>query len=267
MKLLTTLSDYDWIEKGIADRGTNTNLIVAHCIPPIYPSYVRIFHSIYEDMSIKDRTLTWQDEDTGKVPERELKTEIEVKIAHVLSGSTLVYGGACPDADLKRIRWTALAERLGLRFSPSFSADTFTRRFPGRSWPRHLIGPIEGGLTGWERDALKAVLRGEASANRIFFRFWILATTHWDHDKMFEGTLEEVRHFPNKELGVCFTPTHWFPEDRSWVVCSDYDLTFSLVGGTESLIQTLLGHGSLECVRVASTSRLDTKADLEEIAW
>ena len=69
--------------------------------------------------------------------------------------------------------------------------------------------------------------------------------------------------FPDTELGVRCTPTHWFPEDRSWLVTSSYDLTFSLIGGSEHLVQQLLGHPVLECVRVAPTTRVDRKADLE----
>ena len=80
---------------------------------------------------------------------------------------------------------------------------------------------------------------------------------------MIEGNLDEVERFPNYGLGVRCTPTHWFPEDLSWLVCSDYDLTFSLVGGSEHLVQQLLDHPTLECVRVAPNTRVDWKADLE----
>ena len=149
-------------------------------------------------------------------------------------------------------------------FVPTLSAASFTRQFPGGSWPRHLVGPDEGNLVGSERDALVSVLRGHTNTDRIFFRFSFLATTDWrGDDKVFEGTLDEVELFPDDGLGVRCMPTHWFPEDLSWLVCSDYDLTFSLVGGSEHLVQQLLDHPTLECVRVAPNTRVDWKADLE----
>lgn len=260
MKLLTTLSECDWITEGIAEM---TNGTVAHCLPPVFPSYVKILHSIYEDLSVQNDQLTWQEEDKARALGPEPKTETERILAEAFSRSTLVYGGAGPGSRLTRIRWAELARRLGVPFVPTLSAASFTRQFPGGSWPRHLIGPNEGNLVGSERDALVSVLRSHTDTGRILFHFWLLATTEWESDKVFEGSLDEADLFPDKRLGVRCTPTHWFPEDRSWLVCSDYDLTFSLVGGSEVLIQQLLNHPVLECVPVSPETRVDRNADLE----
>ena len=261
MKLLTTVSEYDWITHGVVETKPST---VANCLPSIYPAYAKIFHPMYEDLSVRDDELTWQEEDKAKAPGPEPKTETERVLAEVLSQSTLVYGGPRADARLVRIRWAELARRFRIPFVETLSADSFTRQFPGRSWPRHLIGPDEGNLVGTERDTLVSVLRGYTKTDRIFFCFWFLATTDWGgDDKVFEGALGEADLFPDKRLGIRCTPTHWFPEDRSWLVCSDYDLTFSLVGGSEHMIQQLLDHPALECVRVAPNTRVDWEADLE----
>ena len=215
-----------------------------------------------EDLSVQDDQLTWQEEDKARAPGPEPETEIGRILAEALRASTLVYGGVRPDARLLRVRWAELARRLGIPFVPTLSADSFTRQFPGGSWPRHLIGPDGGNLVGAERDALVSVLRGHTDTDRILFRFWYLATVDWTGDKVFEGMLDEAELFPDEGLGVRCTPTHWFPEDRSWLVCSDYDLTFSLVGGSEHMVQQLLDHPILECVRVTPNTRVDAKADL-----
>jgi hypothetical protein len=255
MKLLRDLSEYDWVANGIVETEPST---VAHCLPSIYPAYAKVFHAIYEDLSVQDDQLTWQDEDKARAPGPEPKTETQRALAEALSGSTLVYGGARPDARLVQLRWAELTRRLGMPFVPTLSAASFTRQFPGGSWPRHLIGPDEGNLVGSERAALVSILRGHTETDRILFRFWFLATTDWGGgDKMFEGTLDEADLFPDKRLGVRCTPTHWFPENRRWLVCSDYDLTFSLVGGSEHMIQQLLDHPALECVRVVPNTRVD----------
>lgn len=266
MRLLTTLSDCSWITTGVAELIPGTNSTVAHCIPPIFTSYTKILHPICEDLLVQDKELTWQEEDKAKTPMPAPETETERTLADILSRATLVYGGSHSGSRLVRIRWAELAGRLGLSVGPTISAQSFTRQFPGRSWPRHLIGPQEGSIEGPERDALASVLCRHTDADRTFFRFWFLATTDLENDKLFEGLLDEVSLFPDEALGVRCTPTHWFPEDRSWLVCSDYDLTFTLVGGSASLAQELLDHPVLECVPVRPETRVDWQADLEEAA-
>ncbi len=243
-----------------------TNSTVAGCIPPIFPSYTKVLHPINEDLSVEDKELTWQEKDEAMDPTPAPKTGIERTLADALSQSTLVYGGSHPGSRPVRIRWSKLAGRLGLSFVPTISAQSFTRQFPGGSWPRRLLGPQEGCIDGPERDALASVLCRHTDTDRTFFHFWLLATTDWQADKLFEGLLDEVSLFPNEALGARLTPTHWFPEDRSWLVCSDYDLTFTLVGGSLSLARELLDHPLLECVPVLPETRVDWQADLEESA-
>ena len=234
---------------------------VAHCIPPIFPRYVKILHPIYEDLSVQNEDLTWQD-DAGVKPAVS-QTEIGQIIQDALSRSTLVYGGVEPGSHPVRIRWAELARRLGMPFAPTLSSWSFTRRFPGGSWPRRLIGPDEGTLASVERDALISVLRRHTNPDRCFFHFWYLATSEWTEDLLFEGSLNDAGQFPDEAPNVRCTPTHWFPQDRSWLVCTDYDSTFTLVGGPERLICELLDHRALEGVAVQPGTRVDCEADLE----
>ena len=239
----------------------DTKCTVAHCVPPIFPSYVKIFHPIYEDLSVQNEELTWQDDATANPAVVDPHNERDIQ--DILSGSTVVYGAIEPGSRPVPIRWSQLARRLGIPFVPILSSWSFTRRFPGKSWPKHLIGPEEGNLASVERDMLISVLRGHAGTDRCLFHFWMLATSNWKEDLLFEGVLDDAYRFPDELHGVRCTPTHWFPEDRSWLVCTDYDLTFTLVGGPERLVCDLLDHHALECVSVQPGTRVDSKADLE----
>ena len=233
---------------------------VAHCIPPIFPCYVKMFHPIYEDLSVGNEEQTWQD-DAGAKPAAP-RTEIEQSIQNALGGSTLVYGGIEPGSRLVRIRWAELARRLSMPFVPTLSSWSFTRQFPGGSWPRRLIGPEEGTLASIEQNALVSVLRRNTDTDRCFFHFSFMATSEWNEDLLFEGSLNDAGQFPEETPNVRCTPTHWFPENHSWLVCTDYDLTFTLVGGPESLTRELLNHHALECVAVQPGTRVDWRADL-----
>ena len=260
MKLLASLSECCWIDEGVTPMTPDTPNTVAHCIPPIFPCYAKVFHPIYEDLSVEDEEQTWQD-DAGAEPAVP-QTQVDQSIQDALSSSTLAYGGIGPGSRPIRIRWAELARRLGLSFVPTLSSWSFTRLFPGGSWPRRLIGPEEGTLASTEREALIFILRRNTNTGRCLFHFWYLATSEWTGDLLFEGSLNDARRFPDEVPSVRCTPTHWFPEDRSWLVCTDYDLTFTLVGGPENLIRELLDHPVLECVPVQPGTRVDWQADL-----
>jgi hypothetical protein len=91
---------------------------------------------------------------------------------------------------------------------------------------------------------------------------WLLATLAWTEDLLFEGILGDASLFPDDVEDVRLTPTHWFPEDRSWLVCTDYDLTFTLIGGPEGLVRDLLESSEVECLPVNPETRVDRDADL-----
>lgn len=177
-----------------------------------------------------------------------------------MNRATLVYGGPQPGARLARIRWAKLAQRLALPFAPTLSAASFTRRFPGQSWPRRLTGPEEGNLPSPDREILLSILQSHTYVDRCFFHVWYLSTLDWKEDLLFEAALADAAAFPNKMANVRNTPTHWFPADRSWLVCTDYDLTFTIVAGSKRLAHDLLNNPSLECLAITPGTRVDDDA-------
>ncbi|MBB3918334.1 hypothetical protein [Rhizobium fabae] len=261
MQRFTDLSEIDWIKHSIAKASPETLGTVSRLIPPIYPAYVKIFHPLYEDLTVEDMQLTWHEHALRfSQPTSGEQQDLE---ATILRSATMVYGGPTSDSQLFPLRWRALCSALGIPYAPTLSVWSFTRHFVGGSWPKRLIGPDEGTLAPIERDALISVLRRRTPAGSCFFHFWLLATEDME-DLVFRGTLDEAAAFPDDVPGVRLTPTHWFPEDRSWLVCSDYDLTFTLVGGSESLVQDLMDSQVLECVRVHPGTRIDSHADVPE---
>ncbi len=256
VKLLPTLDPCRWITDNVTELSAGVPATVTHCVPPVFPLYAKVFHAVHEDPSVRDRALTWHEAETRSLGPDAAPVEGAAR-------SRLVYGGADRASRLVPIRWAELAGRYGIAFVPTLSSWSFTRLFPGSSWPRHLVGPIEASLTAPERDALVAVLRRHTAVDRVLFRFWVLATTDWGGgDKLWEGVLDDVASFPDEALGARTTPSHWFPEDRRWLVCTDYDLTFTLVGGSEALIRDLLDHPVLECVPVRPETRIDGRAEV-----
>ncbi len=260
MRQLSSLAGIDWIKDGVVRRTPGVPCTVAHCIPPVFAAYAKIFHPIHEDLSIEGDGLTWNEEEKANPAAPPLHTD--PVIADILAKSTLVYGGITPGSRPVRLPWARLARRLGLLLTPTLSAASFTRRFPEGSWSRSLIGPNEGNLAGSERDALASVLRLHTDTGRCLFHLWCLATADWSEDLLLERALEDVRRFPGEVPEARCTPTQWFPDDRGWLVCSDHDLTFTLFGGPAPLVHDLLEHPVFECVAVQPETQVDWNADL-----
>lgn len=265
MALPLKLDDLDpalWISQNTtpieADSKKWSGNFVSHCVPTVYPAYCKVFHPIYEDLSVEDHSVTW--DDLNRKRSRNLDDPIE----RVLGDSVTVYGGEYDRDDLKTISWRDLAERVGLQFHPELNVDSFTRNFPGRSWPRYLIGPEEGHL---EINTLKAIVRsiGISIADfelsqPCYFHYDLIATNSFESELLFEGKLLDI--FDSTVLDdVNTTPTHWWAASREWFVASDWDLAFTLIGGDIDLINSLVWDSVIDCVRVTPDTRIDYRSD------
>lgn len=257
------LNEGAWIKKNTLSLESPMNKggnFVEHCIPAKFPSYCKIFHNIYEDESIKDHTVTWD------YIHKHQPVDLNDPVQKALGAVTRLYGGTDPlgQGNLTRIRWAALAERYDLKFHADINVDSFSRNFPTTSWPRYLTGPEEGSLEG---STCKEIIRsiGIATADfelsrDYFFLYDVIATMKYERDLLFEGPLRSA--FETYKLeGVNGTPTYWWPKDRSLLLCTDWDLVFTLVGGTEEVIESLISNPELECVAVNPKNRIDYKSD------
>ena len=128
-------------------------------------------------------------------------------------------------------------------------------------WPRFLIGPNEGNLDSRELSDLLSVLRHFTGTQDCFFRFSEIPFLTTNKPILFRGVLDELPAFLTKG-DYQFTPEYWWPVDRSWCVCSDYDLTFTVVAGSKELVSRLLKHDSLEVLAVSSQTRIDSYAPI-----
>lgn len=263
LKRILDLEPASWISEGLhALGGVDTQNwegnFVSHCLPTAFAAYCKVFHPIYEDRSIEDRELTWNDVD------RQRPRDPNDPIDRALGDATTVYGGEFDPDTIGPISWRDLAKRYGLEFHAEMNADSFTRNFPGKSWPRYLMGPAEGNL---ELDTLKAIVRALATVTEdyellqpCYFHYDLIATGSWDGELLFEGKLIDVFDSPGLE-DVNTTPTHWWPKCREWLITSDWDLTFTLIGGSLELINSLVWDSEIDCVRVEPTTRIDYRSD------
>jgi hypothetical protein len=262
LKECKDLSPSKWIRENTDVIETRPDFwhgnFVSHCVPKVFEAYCKLFHEIYDDGSVLDHRITWNDVAKAKAMKGDSPLD------SLQNEATWIYGGEYDPALSKRIRWKELADQCKLTFHPEITVDSFTRSFPGGSWPRYLIGPEEGRL---ENGTCREIVRTIALCNsdfevqqNCFFHYDLIATNTFEVDLLFEGNLIDVFQTQNDER-VHGTPTHWWPEDRSWFLCTDWDLPFTLVGGASKLIERLISNPELEAIEVKSSTRIDYKSD------
>jgi hypothetical protein len=118
---------------------------------------------------------------------------------------------------------------------------------------------VDGALDTRESSELASIL-GRITAQQVnYFRLPEFPFIGTDQPLLFQGSLEEAPgYFANFQFG----PEFWWPADHEWCVCSDYDLTFTIVSGSSQLITALLESEALECIEVSATIRVDDSAPM-----
>jgi hypothetical protein len=238
---------FDWISQGRDKRfwtrpPEGNGGFIPSLIPPIFQSYVKLLHSVKAHYEFIDNPLSESENAILRIPPCEpLKSFVELRRAETQG---------------TRIRWKVLAELLDVPFVPEINLEWFRGRLTDTwCWPRLLSGPADGYLIEDECRALSAALKLFAGQQDCFFRFSdILLYSHPGQPQLFKGNLDEVADFQIANRGGF---EYWWPSDRSWCVCSEYDLPYTIIGGRSGLISALLLDGTLECVEINPRTRID----------
>lgn len=241
---------FQWIRDGTArfrltEDADFTGNFVSDCIPPVYAAYCKLFHPIYTNASVSATAGSWAAADVYPT---------KIFFGRLVSISTN-YG-----AHGRRVRWQELADKFGLQFHPEFNKQSLTHVFPDQSWPRSLLGPDEGDLDIFTCQRLVNYLEPYTNGQLCFFHYDLIATPELEADKVFSGELDDVLDICNEQV-VWGTPTHWWSQDRAWLVCTDWDLEFTLIAGSCGLITQLINDRELECIKVNPKTRIDWYSD------
>jgi hypothetical protein len=265
MIALTETTAFDWITKGQdpppaqgPESAEWKAYVVGQCIPRVYAAYCKLFHPIHEDTSIRNHDLTWDDD--KRANRSPIQSEPGKRAwADLVSNAVLISrNSGIEETREGRVLWRSLAQRYGLVFHPEFNPSSFRKVFKTGSWPRYLFGPAEGTLDRKSCDALICLLKPFSRSQATYFRFSDYLMNDLPH--LYRGHLDDLPAFLTKpHFGG--TPECWWPEDRSWCVFTDWDLTFTLIGGSQRLVASCLAHPTLECIEVSPDTRIDYRAD------
>lgn len=240
MKEVQAMEPFLWIKEETDSLDENKERVgnfVSHCVPKRYEAYCKLLHPMYADANVTDRSVM-RDESDDRVEDQ-----------------ARVQG--------ERVLYKDLAKECGMQYTREISSGTFWRAF-GHHFPRNLIGAEEGNIDEETCRRIMELLTPFTGNQPCYFHYFFLKASDWTDlnidGKLFTGKLKEAQLLYKNE-SVDGAPTYWWPEDKSWCVCTDYDLTFTLIGGTREIVDKFLADDFLECIEVESNTRIDYKAD------
>lgn len=248
MERLSDLSPATWIREGCVPLPKYTHaadweLRTHHVLPALFESYLKVFHPLFEDPAVLDRRRSWDKVEKSAPPARG-----EV-VRMLTEGATLFSVAPTREqqAQLIPLRWKPLADRLGLAYGPALSDKDLAKRFR-RSLPAWLWGPAEGdlGLPAFEAIGERLLAGSQGSP---LYALWDLIVDPTEGDVLLGGTFDELRALL-RDAEQRSTPTWWWPQDRRWCVGTDWDLTFTLIGGPKAQIEALAEDPRVESLPV-----------------
>lgn len=259
----------DWIFNNIKPQSPFTEdgwegSSVENCLPSIFSKYLKIFHAIYQDLSITDKSPTWDEIDKANLPVIDESIPGHQAIKDLFLKSTVVYGSPPEDFPGQRIYWKDFCEKLGLEFHPNVNSTTFTKAFPSGSWPRMYVGPSAGFIDPIGFAKLYRIIHDNTISQKWYFYYNLLSTRDKRSDILyFANPIDFAKKYKRKLIIdiVNGPPNYWFPKDKSCVVYTDVDLTFTLVGCSDLLAEKILENKELETAEISFNSRIDYRSD------
>lgn len=144
-------------------------------------------------------------------------------------------------------------------FGAGLTSRQLERVLPIRGKGRRY-GVADGELEPETAAALIATLSESTKEKMVYFYFGLAAVIRAEVPMVFRGPLssfEQVRGLADEAAGqhVPGPETMW-PEDRSWVVVSDYDLVSTYIACDRPTAGLLLGRSDLEVLRIERPTKI-----------
>lgn len=261
MELLTDKSEYKWID--YYSDGWNNNVKthrLRECVPKNFPAYCKVLHKMFEDPNYNDLKLTYQHANRRKktiIAARNIRKIFKRLLGKADKMTILDWLGQDEQAfglELNRntrVKWKDIAERLDIDYNADIKESellsAFKKHMGEPSFPIYIYGPDEGTMDQEDVDNLLPLLKSHSKTDDCFFFFTLLIDPTED-DKLYKGKLDEI--FNAYKQNDEFTPTYWWSAKREWLVWTDYDLSYTIVCGTEELINDLLQNDYFESFKV-----------------
>lgn len=227
-------------------------------MPPAMPDSVWVLNAMYEHER-GPAEVSYHEYRQARVADGSIQPDVFAGID--LEVGTATGGGLGraehPGRGWRRLRWAELARRTGDPVVPDGllpSCRCFPSAKKAGSWPLGIAPPTEGSLDRDTWNGLIAVLTEHSTAGPdtpclAYYNPLMLAAVDFDNLHVQAGRLEDAGVlYDNPVAG--FSPSNLWAQDRSWVMCTDYDLWATKVADPPALVQALLNDPGIEAVRL-----------------
>ncbi|WP_439681216.1 hypothetical protein [Embleya sp. MST-111070] len=242
----------DWLMELCGDGVTGF-------MPPAMPDAVWVLNAMYEHEQ-GPAEVSYHEYRRARLADGSIRP---ATLAGVDLEAGIATGGGLgraehPGRGWRRLRWAELARRSGDPVVPDGRLPS-RRCFPSArkegSWPLGIVPPTEGSLDRETWDRLIAVLTEHSLAGAdtpclAYYNPLMLTAIDIDNLHVRAGRLGDAAIlYDNPEAD--FSPSNLWAKDRSWVLCTDYDLWGTKVAGPPALVEALLNDPEIEAVRLS----------------
>lgn len=144
-----------------------------------------------------------------------------------------------PEEDFDRVKWKDFFAKKGKQFQFEEAYKSTSDFYKQFSQMNNELFPGEGLMDKEHLNSLIDIVQTIYGNQDIEVFYTFLSTNDWEKDRIYKGKISELNQlFENEELRL--TPSLIYPKDRQWVVNTDYDLSFSFIGGERKLVDELV---------------------------
>ncbi|MCX5195659.1 hypothetical protein OOK31_17400 [Streptomyces sp. NBC_00249] len=255
---LAAPAETDWLRELAAEDG------ITGFMPPALPDAAWVLHAMYEhelgpfDMSYVEYRRAFLNRNSTSP---EIIPGLDPADVFTDSSDTLGRpAGEHPGPRYRRLRWAELARRTGDPVAaeghlPCHTSFPSLRAGVSGGWPVGITSPSEGSLVRADWNRLVEILTEHSPQGpdtRCLAYCTPLGQRAEDFDNLHvrAGRLADAKALYDHPEEECWTPTNLWSHDRSWVLCTDYDLWATKVAGPAPLVEALLDDPEIEAVRL-----------------
>ncbi|MCX5199249.1 hypothetical protein OOK31_36120 [Streptomyces sp. NBC_00249] len=245
---LAASGETDWLRELADDDG------LTGFMPPPHPDAAWVLHSMYEH-EVGPTDMSYATYNQAVLMAGGTGPEIIPGLdpAEVFGGTQ----GEHPGPRWRRLRWAELSQRIGDPLVPEGKFPCYTA-FPSLrqpvGWPVGICAPSEGYVdrADWNRLVDLLTEHSPQGPDTPCLAYWtplVLGAEDFDNLSVRSGRLGDAKALydhPEPE----WSPSNLWARDRSWVLCTDYDLWATKVAGPAPLIEALLADKDVEAVRL-----------------
>jgi hypothetical protein len=159
------------------------------------------------------------------------------------------------EIDPTPVKWKVVAVKYGMNFYPDTNIISFVRHFKEIGFPSNLHFPDEGTLPLTLCSHLLKVLESFTVSGEVVI-YQTAVHGIWKDGKLDDlvtCNFEEVRSYFNNWFSG-----YLYAADKSWIIFTDADLYFTIVGGTQKLVSALTDR-EFETIVCSSLARVDER--------